>query len=109
MFRLQNPMTASRERSTAVLGDQRANFVAVFLKLGRIRDLMLHNQISRHVELPTVAAYLSLRLILWAEKRPVRQSTCRHSPQHAGYGDHVLTKFGFMIFSQLPPFPLLVV
>jgi hypothetical protein len=26
-------MTASRERSTAVLGDQRAYFVAVFLKL----------------------------------------------------------------------------
>jgi hypothetical protein len=73
-------MTSSRERSTAVLGDQRANFVAVFLKLGRIRDLMLHNQISRHVELPTVAAYLSLRLILWAEKRPVRQSTCRDGP-----------------------------
>ena len=49
-------------------GDQRANFVAVFLKLGRIRDLMLHNQISRQFELQTVAAYPSLRLIHRAEK-----------------------------------------
>jgi hypothetical protein len=44
-------MAASRQGSAAVLGDQRANFVAIFLKLGRIRDLMLHNQISRHVGL----------------------------------------------------------
>jgi hypothetical protein len=48
-------MAASRQGSTAVLGDQRANFVAVFLKLGRIRDLVLYNQIGWHVELHSVA------------------------------------------------------
>ena len=51
MFCLQNPMAASRQGSTAVLGDKRANFVAVFLKFGWIRDRMLDNQISSHVGL----------------------------------------------------------